>query len=70
MKNKLTEFRVLAGLTQAKLAQKAGISMRTVQATEAYIIEDPRLSTARSLCAVLSKALKRKVRVDDVWPIE
>lgn len=68
--NRLAELRGEAGLTQKALADLSGVPWRTIQDQEAGIFKSPNLTKARALIRVLSKRLRRKITVDDVWPDE
>jgi transcriptional regulator with XRE-family HTH domain len=49
LKNVLRRERRRAGLTQAELAEKSGVSLPTIARIEAGYIEAPRVSTLRKL---------------------
>jgi len=67
---RLDEFRHKAKLTQVELGELSGVSYRTIQDQEAGVFRSPNLSKARLLTRALSKKLRRKITVDDVWPDE
>ncbi|RJQ66490.1 XRE family transcriptional regulator [Pseudonocardiaceae bacterium YIM PH 21723] len=51
----LRQGRRRAGLTQEELAERAGVSARTIRSLESGRHRDPRLSTARELAAALCR---------------
>ncbi|NPA46512.1 MAG: helix-turn-helix transcriptional regulator [Chlorobi bacterium] len=63
MKNKLKLFRVAAGLTQAELAERAGVSRQTV-----YAIEKGKYVPSVRLALRLAKILG--VRVEDIFILD
>ncbi|MFI6028626.1 tetratricopeptide repeat protein [Amycolatopsis magusensis] len=54
MDKRLRERRVLAGLTQAELAERAGVSLRAVRNAELGHVRSSRAETTRRLLAVLA----------------
>lgn len=56
MDDRLRERRLLAGLTQAQLAERAGVSLRAVRNAELGHVRSSRAETSRRLLAVLAAA--------------
>ncbi|MCU1687544.1 MAG: family transcriptional regulator [Amycolatopsis sp.] len=68
----LRDRRVLAGLTQAQLAERAGVSLRAVRNAELGTVQRPRQETVRRLLAVLDAAgpdTGRLVRIGVLGPL-
>ena len=68
----LRDRRVLAGLTQAQLAERAGVSLRAVRNAELGSVRRPRPETARRLLAALDTAepgTGRLVRIGVLGPL-
>jgi len=65
---KVRELRVAAGLTQAELAEKAGISERTVSDLERGLRGTVYPATARQLAASLGVPVGGPLTVDSGWP--
>ncbi|WP_290056869.1 tetratricopeptide repeat protein [Amycolatopsis solani] len=65
----LRERRVLAGLTQAQLAERAGLSLRAVRNAELGSVRRPRPETERRLREVLAEAPPEPVRIGVLGPL-
>ena len=65
----LRERRVLAGLTQAQLAERAGLSLRAVRNAERGSVRRPRPETARRLREALAEAPPEPVRIGVLGPL-
>ncbi|MEV6876567.1 tetratricopeptide repeat protein [Amycolatopsis sp. NPDC051128] len=65
----LRERRVLAGLTQAQLAERAGLSLRAVRNAELGSVRRPRPETARRLREALAEAPPEAVRIGVLGPL-
>ncbi len=61
--------RVLAGLTQAQLAERAGLSLRAVRNAELGNVRRPRPETERRLREVLAEAPPEPVRIGVLGPL-
>ncbi|MEU0531361.1 tetratricopeptide repeat protein [Amycolatopsis tolypomycina] len=65
----LRDRRVLAGLTQAQLAERAGLSLRAVRNAELGSVRRPRPETARKLREALAEAPPEPVRIGVLGPL-
>ncbi|GAB3162625.1 tetratricopeptide repeat protein [Amycolatopsis stemonae] len=65
----LRERRVLAGLTQAQLAERAGLSLRAVRNAERGSVRRPRPETERRLREALAEAPPEPVRIGVLGPL-
>ena len=65
----LRERRVLAGLTQAQLAERAGVSLRAVRNAELGSVRRPRPETERRLREALAEAPPEPVRIGVLGPL-
>ncbi len=65
----LRERRVLAGLTQAQLADRAGLSLRAVRNAELGSVRRPRPETERRLREALAEAPPEPVRIGVLGPL-
>ncbi|WP_410644737.1 tetratricopeptide repeat protein [Amycolatopsis sp. lyj-346] len=65
----LRDRRVLAGLTQAQLAERAGLSLRAVRNAERGSVRRPRPETARKLREALAEAPPEPVRIGVLGPL-
>ncbi|WP_284746473.1 tetratricopeptide repeat protein [Amycolatopsis sp. RTGN1] len=65
----LRERRVLAGLTQAQLAERAGVSLRAVRNAELGSVRRPRPETERRLREALAEAPPERVRIGVLGPL-
>lgn len=65
----LRERRVLAGLTQAQLAGRAGLSLRAVRNAELGSVRRPRPETERRLREALAEAPPEPVRIGVLGPL-
>jgi DNA-binding SARP family transcriptional activator/tetratricopeptide (TPR) repeat protein len=65
----LRERRVLAGLTQAQLAERAGVSQRAVRNAELGSVRRPRPETERRLREALAEAPPELVRIGVLGPL-
>ncbi|MEU8634189.1 tetratricopeptide repeat protein [Amycolatopsis sp. NPDC048633] len=65
----LRERRVLAGLTQAQLADRAGLSLRAVRNAELGSVRRPRPETERRLREALAEAPPERVRIGVLGPL-
>lgn len=65
----LRERRVLAGLTQAQLAERAGVSLRAVRNAELGSVRRPRPETERKLREALAEAPPEPVRIGVLGPL-
>lgn len=73
MASGLRDARERAGLTQADLATRAGISVRTVRDLESGRVNRPRPATLRRLAAVIDDGVTDRAdvdgeRLDELWP--
>jgi DNA-binding SARP family transcriptional activator/tetratricopeptide (TPR) repeat protein/DNA-binding XRE family transcriptional regulator len=66
---RLRERRVLAGLTQAQLAERAGLSLRAVRNAELGSVRRPRPETERKLREALAEAPPEPVRIGVLGPL-
>ncbi|MEV6447146.1 tetratricopeptide repeat protein [Amycolatopsis sp. NPDC051716] len=65
----LRDRRALAGLTQAQLAERAGVSLRAVRNAELGSVRRPRPETARKLREALAEAPPEPVRLGVLGPL-
>ncbi|GLY44016.1 XRE family transcriptional regulator [Amycolatopsis sp. NBRC 101858] len=65
----LRDRRVLAGLTQAQLAERAGVSLRAVRNAELGNVRRPRPETERRLREALAEAPPERVRIGVLGPL-
>ncbi|SFW90991.1 tetratricopeptide repeat protein [Amycolatopsis australiensis] len=65
----LRERRLLAGLTQAQLARRAGLSLRAVRNAELGSVRRPRPETERRLREALAEAPPEPVRIGVLGPL-
>ncbi|WP_410670850.1 tetratricopeptide repeat protein [Amycolatopsis sp. cmx-4-68] len=65
----LRERRTLAGLTQAQLAERAGLSLRAVRNAELGSVRRPRPETERRLREALAEAPPEPVRIGVLGPL-
>ncbi|MCR6484561.1 tetratricopeptide repeat protein [Amycolatopsis sp. OK19-0408] len=65
----LRDRRVLAGLTQAQLAERAGLSLRAVRNAELGSVRKPRPETERRLREALAEAPPDPVRIGVLGPL-
>ncbi|WP_103353690.1 tetratricopeptide repeat protein [Amycolatopsis sp. CA-128772] len=65
----LRDRRVLAGLTQAQLAERAGLSLRAVRNAELGSVRRPRPETERRLREALAEAPPEPVRIGVLGPL-
>ncbi|MEV6622850.1 tetratricopeptide repeat protein [Amycolatopsis sp. NPDC051106] len=65
----LRERRVRAGLTQAQLAERAGLSQRAVRNAELGSVRRPRPETERRLREALAEAPPERVRIGVLGPL-
>ena len=50
---RLREWRIRSGLTQRELAERSGVSVRTVRALEKGVVAQPQAASLRRLAATL-----------------
>lgn len=65
----LRDERVRAGLTQAELAERAGLSLRAIRNAERGSVRRPRPETERRLREALAEAPPEPVRIDVLGPL-
>lgn len=63
--NELKRLRLRAGLTQAELAKRAGVSQSLIARIESGNV-NPRLSTLKKILTVLEECLEEELKVSDV----
>jgi SOS-response transcriptional repressor LexA len=64
---KIRDAKAVKGMTSGELSQKSGVPLGTLNKLLSGVIEEPRLSTAVSLCAALDVSLAAIMDENTVW---